>query len=194
MSLPKPTTKAAAKKPATAPKATAGGNTTNKATSKKTGAKAGSDELSGADKAAFLKAMVEGIQPGSKAATKSAAKKNRDAAEPPAPKVEILRRISAAPVIKDTPTSKAALAFAAEIEAALADGKTDHLPPHALQALMTALCKVYAANYEAGEHFPVVSGRLALTGTDVMIVCGALLKAADLQVFELGMWQSWAGR
>jgi hypothetical protein len=30
--------------------------------------------------------------------------------------------------------------------------------------------------------------------TDVMITASALLKAADLQVFELGMWQSYTGR
>jgi hypothetical protein len=27
-----------------------------------------------------------------------------------------------------------------------------------------------------------------------MITASGLLKAADLQVFELGMWQSWTGR
>ena len=58
---------------------------------------------------------------------------------------------------------------------------------------MAALCKLYAANMEAGDKFPVVKDRFAVTGTDAMILCGALLKAVDLQVFELGMWQSWSG-
>jgi hypothetical protein len=34
----------------------------------------------------------------------------------------------------------------------------------------------------------------AVSATDVMITASGLLKSADLQVFELGMWQSWTGR
>jgi hypothetical protein len=58
---------------------------------------------------------------------------------------------------------------------------------------MGAICKIYGANQESGNKYPILSGRMAVTGTDVMITCGGLLKAADLQVFELGMWQSWTG-
>ncbi len=160
-----------------------------------------------AEKAAFLKAMVQGIKPGSKAAEKSAARKGPEAAksakaakapkaETPAaaPKVEVLRRISGAASIPVTPESERALALAKELEATLADGKLDALQPHAMQALMAALCKIYSAQDEADMRYPVLSGRGAVTGTDVMIVCGALLRAVDLQVFELGMWQSWSGR
>ena len=34
----------------------------------------------------------------------------------------------------------------------------------------------------------------AATATDVMIAVTAMLKAVNLQVFELGMWQAWSGR
>jgi len=120
----------------------------------------------------------------------------RTASKPQAAKqqVEVLRRIPAASQSVESEASRRARALAAEIEKALADGALDHLQPHAVQSLMGALCKFYAANYDMGERYPVVAGRVAVTGTDVMIVCGSLLKAADLQVFELGMWQSWAGR
>jgi hypothetical protein len=171
-------------------------------------------EPSRSEKAAFLKALVQGIKPGSLAAEKSAAKKNsatkasarktsadktsgakaKKAAAEPAPKVEVLRRISGSAAIKLTPESQQALALAQQLEMLLADGKLENLQPHAMQALMAALCKVYAANDETGERYPILSGRGAVTGTDVMIVCGSLLKAVDLQVFELGMWQSWSGR
>jgi hypothetical protein len=33
----------------------------------------------------------------------------------------------------------------------------------------------------------------AVTATDVMVTATAMLKAVNLQVFELGMWQSWGG-
>jgi hypothetical protein len=39
-----------------------------------------------------------------------------------------------------------------------------------------------------------VSERGGVTSTDVMNTASGLLKAANLAVFELGMWQSWTGR
>jgi len=68
------------------------------------------------------------------------------------------------------------------------------LSPETVQALVALGCRAYAAHAEAGRAYPIVSAREALTSTDVMIACSALLKAADLQVFELGMWSSWTGR
>jgi hypothetical protein len=116
--------------------------------------------------------------------------------------VTVLRRAKAhAGAAKNAPqkrepsqrASKAA-ALAKELEQGLAEGRLDMLPPQALQALMAALCKTYAANIEAGHAFPLLGNRSAVTSTDVMVACAALLKSADLQVFELGMWQSWTGR
>ena len=34
----------------------------------------------------------------------------------------------------------------------------------------------------------------AVTATEVMVTVTAMLKAVNLQVFELGMWQAWAGK
>ena len=34
----------------------------------------------------------------------------------------------------------------------------------------------------------------AVTATDVMVTVTAMLKAVNLQTFELGMWQAWSGR
>ena len=33
-----------------------------------------------------------------------------------------------------------------------------------------------------------------ITATEVMVTVTAMLKAVNLQVFELGMWQAWSGR
>jgi hypothetical protein len=68
------------------------------------------------------------------------------------------------------------------------------LSPEALQALLAALCKNYSARVEAGEDFLPLSQRGRCTPTDVMVTASKLLKSANLQVFELGMWQSWTGR
>ena len=81
----------------------------------------------------------------------------------------------------------------AEIERGVADGRLDVLTTEALQSLMAAACRVYAARVEAGEQF-VPLRRNAISATDVMVTASGMLKAADLAVFELGMWQSWTGR
>ena len=82
-----------------------------------------------------------------------------------------------------------------------------HNAPAALQercretasAALSALTKAgYAVvpreKVEAGRELLPLPARGGATATDVMITASGLLKAADLAVFELGMWQSWTGR
>jgi hypothetical protein len=165
---------------------------------KKTAAKKAPARKAGADgdptpteKAAFAKAMYEGVKPGIKTARKVAQDKS-DAEKPR--KVEILRKIAAPVAPVETPDTKRALQLAADIEKAIQDGDFERFQPEAQQALMGALCKLYSANNEMGNQFGAVGQRSAVTATDVMVLCGALLKAVDLQVFELGLWQSWSSR
>ena len=87
-----------------------------------------------------------------------------------------------------------ATGLAADIERALADGRIDTLSPQALQALMAAACKAYAAQVEAGNPVAARAQRTTVTPTEVMVTASGLLRAANLAVFELGMWQSWTGR
>jgi hypothetical protein len=91
-------------------------------------------------------------------------------------------------------TSDAATRLARDIDRALNEGRTDLLSKEALQALMAAVCRSYSARIEAGGSFPPLANRSRVTSTDVMVTASGLLKAANLAVFELGMWQSWTGR
>ncbi len=91
-------------------------------------------------------------------------------------------------------TSAAATRLAADIDRAVNEGRTDLLSEEALQALMAAVCRSYSAQIEAGAHFAPLANRSRVTSTDVMVTASGLLKAANLAVFELGMWQSWTGR
>ena len=84
--------------------------------------------------------------------------------------------------------------LAATIERDLREGRLDTLTPEAFQALMAALCKSYGSQIEAGAQFMPIADRSAVSPTEVMTTTSALLKAANLAVFELGMWQSWTGR
>ncbi len=97
------------------------------------------------------------------------------------------------PASNDT-LSADAKRIAAEIERALAQGRTDALSLDALQALMAAACKHYAAQVEAGQEVLPLRPRATVTPTEVMTTASGLLRAVNLAVFELGMWQSWTGR
>lgn len=84
--------------------------------------------------------------------------------------------------------------LAAAIERALAEGRSDLMSAEALQALMAALCRMYAAQAESGAESLPLKERGDVSSTDVMLMASALLRSANLAVFELGMWQSWTGR
>jgi hypothetical protein len=90
--------------------------------------------------------------------------------------------------------SSEAIGIAQQIELALKEGRLDVLTPEAMQFLIAALCKLYSANVEQGAPYLPVNSRSGVTPTDVMVVASKLLRATNLQVFELGMWQSWTGR
>jgi hypothetical protein len=100
-------------------------------------------------------------------------------------------RVKAAPVAPTSELAIAATKLAAEMKRSLAAGQIDALPPEVLQALLTASCRLYAAHREAGQDYLPVED---VTSTDIMVMASGLLKAGNLAVFELGMWQSWTGR
>jgi hypothetical protein len=117
------------------------------------------------------------------------------------PVAKLATKSAAKPVAKSAPkpaangtTSAEATALAAKIERDLRDGRSDTLTPQAFQALMAALCKSYGTQLEAGAQFLPLANQTSASPTEVMTTTSALLKAANLAVFELGMWQSWTGR
>ncbi len=93
-----------------------------------------------------------------------------------------------------TDPSAAALRLAADLQRAVADGRADALSPEALQALIAVACRMYSVRTEGGEKFSALPDRSPVMDTDVMVMASALLRAVNLEVFELGMWQSWTGR
>jgi hypothetical protein len=104
-------------------------------------------------------------------------------------------RQAVAAVVEPAPNGASADAkrLAAALERGIADGTLDLISADALQALIAAACRLYSARSEAGEQFTPVP-KHSISATDVMLTASGLLRAADLAVFELGMWQSWTGR
>jgi len=92
-----------------------------------------------------------------------------------------------------TGISADAIKLAAEIEQAFKKSD-DAISEEAIQALMGTLCRVYSAQIENGAKYtPIAEGQI-VSPTGVMVTASGLLRAANLAVFELGMWQSWTGR
>jgi hypothetical protein len=104
-------------------------------------------------------------------------------------------RPAAKPLVKvvDDGASAEANRLAATLERGIVDGKLDVVSAEALQKLIAAACRLYAARIEAGDQFTPIS-RNSIAATDVMVTASGMLRAVDLAVFELGMWQSWTGR
>jgi hypothetical protein len=90
-------------------------------------------------------------------------------------------------------TAAEAKRLADAIERSIAAGRLDFLSVDALQALIAAACRSYAARRQAGEEFTPVA-KTTVSATDIMITASGLLRAADLSTFELGMWQGFTGR
>jgi hypothetical protein len=139
--------------------------------------------MSSPKRAAKIVAKAIVAKNAARSVAKSAAKLRPVVAQPP------LKRSEAA----DTGASADAKKVAATLERGIVDGKLDMVSTEALQKLIAAACRVYTARLEAGEQFMPIP-KNSISATDVMVTASGLLKAADLAVFELGMWQSWTGR
>ena len=119
---------------------------------------------------------------------KSATAKTRKPAQPAKLAARAVAPAAAKPA---SSTAAAAEQVAAEIQRALHAGDHEVLSPETLQKLMTAACRLYSAQVEAGSQMLPVG---EVTPTDIMVTASGLMKAGNLAVFELGMWQSWTGR
>ncbi len=129
----------------------------------------------------------------SKNVAKSAAKPAAKAARKPAARHASAARPAKRPVAVMNGASAEAKQVAATLDRILADGNLDTISAEALQVLIASACRLYRARREAGEEFAPVP-KNSISATDVMVTASGLLKATDLAVFELGMWQNWTGR
>jgi hypothetical protein len=81
----------------------------------------------------------------------------------------------------------------ASLNAAIAAGQAGAVPDEAMRDLMTALVKVYAAKFDEGQRPALLKTNTGVSATAVLVTTSALMKASNLEIFELGMWQSWSG-
>jgi hypothetical protein len=60
-----------------------------------------------------------------------------------------------------------------------------------VQMLAAAAVRLYASKVNLNGNFAIVPPA-TIPATDAMIVTSALLRAVNVQLFELGLWQSWS--
>ena len=124
---------------------------------------------------------------------KAAAKSARRPAAMAKLKATATRTVAPKSKVPQTGLSADAIKLAGEIEQAFKKSD-DAISEEAMQTLMGTLCRLYAAQVENGATYtPIAEGQI-VSPTGVMVTASGLLRAANLAVFELGMWQSWTGR
>ena len=82
---------------------------------------------------------------------------------------------------------KIATAFHALVTATLQSGDLQSLPDEALRQVLTAAVKAYAAKAEAGGEFAPFEPD-AVTATETVVTACAMIRAADLNLFDMAMW------
>lgn len=82
----------------------------------------------------------------------------------------------------------AAASFRARAAAALARGDPDAISDEELSEVMAAAVKLYAAKVErrGSELKPFAEG--AVTATETVVAACAMIRAADLNLFDVAMW------
>lgn len=124
---------------------------------------------------------------------KAAVKTARRSATSAKLKSTATRTVAPKPKVPQTGLSADAIKLAKDIERAFKESD-NAISEDAMQILMGTLCRVYAAQVENGcKYTPIAEGQV-VSPTGVMVTASGLLRAANLAVFELGMWQSWTGR
>src|SRR5215469_15408389 len=78
--------------------------------------------------------------------------------------------------------------FCAAARRALKRGEPDAISDKTLQQVLTAAVKVYAAKVERRGHDVEPFPRGTVTATETVVTACALIRAADLNMFDVAIW------
>jgi hypothetical protein len=71
--------------------------------------------------------------------------------------------------------------------------ENSELSDEMIQEAMTALTRLYTVKFQLGERWSPFSDSQVVPATSVMIMTTAMCRAVNVELFEVGMWQSWSG-
>ena len=83
--------------------------------------------------------------------------------------------------------------LAKSIQELLASNLGSELKDADFHELMDALLQFYGYQFDQGAPTTLLGTDGSATATAVLVVASGLLKSRNLEIFELGMWQSWSG-
>jgi hypothetical protein len=72
----------------------------------------------------------------------------------------------------------------------LIQAKEDNLSPESVQKLMTIAVKLYVARRISSPDLTPFTGGV-VTATDVAVATTQMLRAVNLELFELALWNGW---
>ena len=78
--------------------------------------------------------------------------------------------------------------FCATARDALKRGEPDAISDKTLQQVLSAAVKVYAAKVERRGHDVVPFPQHAVTATETVVAACAMIRAADLNMFDVAIW------
>jgi hypothetical protein len=90
--------------------------------------------------------------------------------------------------------SRTAAAFADAAERALASRATGEVASGDLERALTAAIKLYAAKAEGQDAPPAPVSADRITPTEAIVMVSELMRAANLNLFDLSMWYRRADR
>ena len=79
---------------------------------------------------------------------------------------------------------------AALCDEAIASGRIDALSDGALGQIFASAVRLYVAKAETGAKLRPFARNVAVTPTEVAIAAMAMLDAAGIELFELGLWET----
>ena len=86
------------------------------------------------------------------------------------------------------PARRAAPDFCAAARSALKRGEPDAISDKALQQVLTAAVKIYAAKVERRGHDVAPFPPGSVTATETVVAACGFIRAADLNMFDVAIW------
>jgi hypothetical protein len=78
--------------------------------------------------------------------------------------------------------------FCAQARDALKRGRPDAISDRALQQVLTAAVKIYAAKVERRGHDVAPFAPDSVTATETVVTACGMIRAADLNMFDVAIW------
>ena len=92
-----------------------------------------------------------------------------------------------------SPVDAKARELIAELRAAIDANTSGVMTQETLEDLFAALIHLYGTNAEQCHKITPLKTDRHTNATAILMTVTALLRGANLELFELGMWQSWSG-